>query len=166
MQLLFRLPFLLLESLVRQGLSALSLLTRLVRGGDDGAETAQAPSAAPPPRTFTGDDDVDPGGPPPPTAEETLQRRFTREARTTSPRVGTPPTGGHVDREATVVESVGPAEDVHGTITVDAPWADYDRLGAGEIVSRLRDADDATRGVVRLYERTHKNRATVVRATG
>jgi hypothetical protein len=71
----------------------------------------------------------------------------------------------HVDREATVVESLGPAEEPHATLQVDAPWDDYDDQAASAIVSRLREADEATKAVVRLYEQQRKNRRTVLRAT-
>lgn len=50
-------------------------------------------------------------------------------------------------------------------IRVDEPWPGYDKLGAGVIVDRLIGADAATRAVVRLYEGSHRNRQTIVRAT-
>ena len=185
MQLLFRLPFLLLETVLRQGLSGVAALARLVRGETDDmtvAPTAAPPEPPEPSRSFTGES----AGPTPPTAEEAIERRFAREEAaaprpeptltpeptpvTDAPsrrrRNGTSPAPRHVDREATVVESVGPAEDVRGTLTVEAPWEGYDDMPAGAIIARLRDADDTTRAMVRLYEGTHKNRATVVRATG
>jgi hypothetical protein len=77
----------------------------------------------------------------------------------------TPEPPRHVDRDAEVVASVGPAEDVHATIQVDEPWDGYDEMAATAIVERLRDADAATKGVVRLYEQGRKGRATVIRAT-
>jgi hypothetical protein len=123
MVLFFRLPFLLLELVLRQGAGALRVLLRVARG--DGADTVVTPA------------------PPPHAVRDT----------------------GHVDREAAVVESVGPARDVAGTMTVDRPWDGYDTMAASAIVARLRDADSATRGVVRMYEQPHKRRATVLRAT-
>jgi hypothetical protein len=182
MQLLFRLPFVLLETVLRRGLGALLELAGLVRGGGAGADDVvmatpapprpPAPSpaaryAAPPVATT----------PPPPTADEAIERRVAREAASAnggpapaaapSPsRPGPARETPHVDREAEVVESFGPAEDVVATIEVDTPWDGYDAMPAGAIVSRLRSADTATKAVVRLYEQQRKKRATVLRATG
>ena len=156
MSLLFRLPFLLFELLLR----------RLFRGEEqerfaptrasapEGTEASAFPAAAPPP----------------PTADEAIERRVVREAA--APDV-TPPTplrpisdAGHLDEEAELVESFGPADDVGASITVEEPWDGYARQSATGIVARLRGADPATKAVVALYERGHKNRATVLRATG
>ena len=46
----------------------------------------------------------------------------------------------------------------------DEPWPGYDDASASDIDARLRDADDELAGRVRDYERSHKDRATVVRA--
>jgi hypothetical protein len=189
MALIFRLPIMLLELLLR----------RLFRRGDDITASVVTPEAAraaatpaptpaptrppapravadPPPASgggaFTG---ASANGAPPPTAEEAIERRREREAAETAtpnpeqPTPLRPVTGdaGHVDREAEIVESFGPADDVGdvgGTITVDEPWDGYAGMPASAIVARLRSADGATKGVVALYERSHKNRATVLRA--
>src|SRR3954452_172662 len=179
MALLFRLPLMLLELLLR----------RLFGRGDDVTATVvtpeaaraaatPAPSAQPAPvaggGAFTG---AASNGAPPPTADDAIARRLEREAAETeapdpAPQRPLRPISGHdehVDREATIVESFGPAGDVGdvgGTITVDEPWPGYDGDTAAAIVARLRSADTATKGVVRLYERANKNRATVVRAAG
>ena len=50
------------------------------------------------------------------------------------------------------------------TLRGDEPWAGYDEMTAGEIVERLRDADDELVAKVRDYERAHKDRTTVMRA--
>lgn len=159
MGLLFRLPLLLFEYLLR----------RLFGGGaqDTYAPVAPTPSSAPAAEPFVGET----GAPPPPTADEALDRRAARDA-TASPGSVTPlrpiaeSRNGHVDSEPTVVESFGPADDVGGTITVDEPWDGYASQPASAIVQRLRGADPATKAVVALYERGHKNRATVLKATG
>ncbi len=44
------------------------------------------------------------------------------------------------------------------------PWAGYDELTAAEVQTSLADADDALLGRVRVYERTHKDRAGVLSA--
>ncbi|MDP1849594.1 MAG: DUF892 family protein [Solirubrobacteraceae bacterium] len=51
-----------------------------------------------------------------------------------------------------------------GTLRGDEPWAGYDDMNAGEIVDRLRAADDELTAKVRDHERAHKGRATVLRA--
>jgi hypothetical protein len=182
MQLLFRLPFLLLETFLRRGLTGVAALVQVFRGGgEEDVVTPVAPPAAEPPapRSYTG-----PPRPAPPTADEAIERRFEREAAAASaapvpavtPVVPEPPAptplrpepaaGGHVDREATMVESFGPASDVGGVVIVEAPWDGYDAMPATAIVARLRGSDLATKGVARLYEQNNKNRATVVRACG
>ncbi|WCB92766.1 hypothetical protein DSM104299_01465 [Baekduia alba] len=178
MAFLFRLPLMLLE-----------LLLRRLLGGDDDARVApivtdqaarDAATPAPPPPppgggAFTGTGSAN-GGAPPPTADEAIARRRARdEANAAAPDPGPPtplrPIGGsaaagHLDTEPTVVESFGDPDDVGGTITVDPPWPGYDGDTATAIVARLRDADNATKGVVALYEAAHKGRKTVLKAAG
>jgi len=164
MLLLFRLPFLVLEMLLRRVLG---------RGEDDErfAPTPPAPPAASAP-TFTATAPApSANGAPPPSAEDALRRRAVREAEVAADPP--PPTrlrpvddGGHLDEEAELVESFGPADDVGGTITVAEPWDGYAGQPAAAIVARLRGADPATKAVVALYEAGHKNRATVLRAAG
>jgi hypothetical protein len=45
------------------------------------------------------------------------------------------------------------------------PWAGYDQLTAAEVQSVLSEGDDERAKPVRAYERPHKNRAGVLRAT-
>jgi hypothetical protein len=179
MGLLFRLPMLLLE-----------LLLKRVFGHDreqeryEAAARAARPAPTPAPGPAAGaapayaGDAAAANGAPPPTADEALERRVAREAAAAAapdpePPMPLRPIGGrdttHVDTEATIVESFGPESDVGdvgGTITVEEPWDGYAAQPASAIVERLRDADPATKAVVALYERGHKNRATVLKATG
>jgi hypothetical protein len=187
MQLLFRLPFLLLEAVVRGTVSAVGAIAKLVRR--DAAADVVTPVVPPGPVRSGGPAYRAPAAPPPPTAEEAIERRFQREPappapaprpRPAQPRPARPrpapepaapppPVGEenrHVDREAEVVESFGPADDVVAIIEVAEPWSGYDGMPAAAVVLRVREADQATKGVVRLYEQRHKNRATVLRATG
>lgn len=191
MLLFFRLPFVLLELLVRQGLRGLGTVIGLVRGheaGDGSAAAGPAPGFARPAEEpaeaetgFGGDAGFgtgveEPPAPPPPTAEEAIRRRRDREAvERVAPPVSEPEPpaplhvageGGHVDSEPTLVESFGPSEEVAGTIEVDEPWEGYDGMPATAVVARLRGTDDATKAVVRLYEQAHKQRQTILRATG
>jgi len=46
----------------------------------------------------------------------------------------------------------------------DEPWAGYDELTAGEVQAVLSEADDERARQVRSYERSHKNRASVLKA--
>jgi hypothetical protein len=71
----------------------------------------------------------------------------------------------HIDAEPTLAYEAGPAAEVGAEVHVDAPWEGYDRMRATDIVDRLRVADDATRAVVRLYERQGKARSSVLAAT-
>lgn len=172
MNLVFRLPILLLEALLRRSAEVLGGIVAVLRGsGDEGAgpggpAVAERPAGPPttaPPRRRTAE------GPPPPTAEEALERRFEREAAAaaTEPPVEAERFGAprHVSRDAAVVESFGDPDDVGAAIEVDEPWPGYAGESANAIVTRLRNTDEATRAVVRLYEQRHKNRATVLRAT-
>jgi hypothetical protein len=77
-----------------------------------------------------------------------------------------PPAPRHVDSEPSLAYESGPADDPGASVHVDAPWDDYDRLRAADIVARLRSADEATRAVVRLYEQQGKARSSVLAATG
>jgi hypothetical protein len=52
------------------------------------------------------------------------------------------------------------------TLRVDAPWEGYDKMRAPDIVTRLSAADDTVKAIVRLYEGTHKNRRSILDATG
>jgi ferritin-like metal-binding protein YciE len=70
----------------------------------------------------------------------------------------------HVSREDAHVETEG-AADPGPELHVSAPWDDYDGMKAGEIVERLRNADEAVRSMVRLYEQRNKSRKTVLQAT-
>jgi hypothetical protein len=161
MLLVFRLPFLLLELLLRR------LLGREQQRFAPTAtpERTSAPATAPP----RGAD-----GAPPPTADEAIERRVAREAAEAAVSDMTPPTplrpigdAGHLDNGADpLVESFGPADDVGATITVEEPWDGYAQQPATAIIARLRGADPATKAVVALYERGHKRRATVMRAAG
>ncbi len=50
------------------------------------------------------------------------------------------------------------------TLRGDEPWAGYDELTAAEIQTVLADGDDDRAQQVRAYERSHKNRAGVLKA--
>jgi hypothetical protein len=169
MLLLFRLPFLLLELLLRRlfGRDKHHFAPAPVPGPErTTAPVSTATATAPSPSAD--------GAPPPPTADEAIERRVTREAAEAAALDVTPPTPlrpivgtGHLDEDPDpLVESFGPADDVGATITVEEPWDGYAQQPATAIVARLRGADPATKAVVGLYERGHKRRATVLRATG
>jgi ferritin-like metal-binding protein YciE len=50
------------------------------------------------------------------------------------------------------------------TLRGDEPWAGYDELTAAEVQAVLSEADDERAEQVRAYERSHKNRAGVLKA--
>ena len=90
-------------------------------------------------------------------AEIDRRRAEAREAE------ATPDAGAEGDEDA-LVETEGAATP-SATIRVDAPWDGYDKLKAPEIAARVRESDDATKAVVRLYEAMHKNRKSILAAT-
>jgi ferritin-like metal-binding protein YciE/uncharacterized protein (DUF433 family) len=47
----------------------------------------------------------------------------------------------------------------------DEPWAGYDELTAADVIAVLSEGDDDRAKEVRFYERAHKNRAGVLKAT-
>ncbi len=70
----------------------------------------------------------------------------------------------HVEVPVEEVASFGPPSDAGPQIVVEAPWSNYDRMSAQDVIDRLRAADEATKAAVLLYERRHKNRKTVAAA--
>lgn len=167
MHTLLRLPLVLLELALRDGLSLARGLLRLVGPSEDSPPPPPPGPAARP----------DPAAPPPVRADAAMQRTRARErerARAAAPaptaapapeaeRLGEVPL--HVSREAEAVASFGPSGDGGpAAIGVIAPWKGYAVQPAAEIVARVRKADEATKAVVLLYEQGHKSRATVLRA--
>lgn len=107
---------------------------------DSQAPTRSAPPAGAPTRP-----------PPPPSA------------RPAPPPVEPPPIP---DEEAELVAEVGDPSDVGPAVHVEGePFPGYDALRAPEIIARLRDADESTRAMVRLYEESNKQRRTILEAT-
>ncbi|MGB0098361.1 MAG: hypothetical protein WBP81_38205 [Solirubrobacteraceae bacterium] len=51
------------------------------------------------------------------------------------------------------------------SLRADEPWSGYDELTAAEVQSVLSEGDDERARQVRSYERSHKNRGTVLTAT-
>jgi hypothetical protein len=194
MSLLVRLPYLILEWLLGRGVAWGRELLGFGRDDSFDTRVSMTGAAAPPrdptaPSTPLSNAPVgEPSpvrpGPPPPTAGEALRRSRARAAASApapAPDSGTPvaasgidaplrPAGngndpGHVDREAEVVESVGPERDVGAALTVDVPWDGYDGMSASAIVARVRAADSTTKAFVRLYESQNKARRTILAAT-
>lgn len=62
-------------------------------------------------------------------------------------------------QEAADEESVG------AQLRVDEPWDGYEKMTAQQIVARLKEADDAQRAIVRLYESNGRARKGILRAT-
>jgi hypothetical protein len=57
------------------------------------------------------------------------------------------------------------AEDGAGAqVEVDEPWTGYSAMGARAVVDRVVQLGPSELAVVELYERTHRNRATVLQA--
>jgi ferritin-like metal-binding protein YciE len=62
------------------------------------------------------------------------------------------------DNRTTVLDKID-------TLQGDEPWPGYDELTVAEITALLRDADAETVDTVRSYERAHKNRSSVMKAS-
>ena len=92
-----------------------------------------------------------------------------REGRRAAPRTPEGPTPGQAARvrareEDDLVETEGagqPGPEIH----VAEPWDGYGSMKAGDVVRRLKESDDATRAMVRLYEQQTKKRKSILAAT-
>jgi hypothetical protein len=76
----------------------------------------------------------------------------------------TPGEAAHIREQRREAETTAdsPGAEVH----VDEPWQGYASMNAPEIIDRLAVSDAAVKGVVLLYERSHRGRKTVLRAAG
>ena len=74
------------------------------------------------------------------------------------------PTRGEVNRRR-LDEREADDSPVGAEVHVHEPWDGYDAMSAREVLDRLVGADEATLGVVRLYESATRNRATILRET-
>lgn len=73
----------------------------------------------------------------------------------------------HVDEEPVLVADVaeqGAEEGAGAEVHVEEPWEGYDAMTAGEIRSRLADAEPEVAAAVKLYETTRKERTSVLEA--
>jgi hypothetical protein len=137
---------------VEQGLSAAGAALRLVGriAGRDDAASAETVWAAAESERVAREPEPPPVVPEPPVAAPPE-----------------PPEPVHVSEEPVLVAEVAEAgaEDGAGAeLRIDEPWEGYSTMSASEIRTRLRRADAATLGAVRLYEAAHKGRSTVLQA--
>ncbi len=109
--------------------------------------------------------------PPPPPEPRAPAETVTRPAPDPVPQPTAqspePPEPAHVDEGATVVAEFaeGGAEDGAGAeVELAEPWEGYDRLHADELLDRLTDASSELLAAVLLYERSARDRTTVVEA--
>ena len=156
---LVRLPFRLVRAGASLGLDAVRFVDRRVRGEEQAPPAPPASTPMPPSIRDTAPVTPDPA----------------EAAAAAAPRAPEPPMPDgvqpefeerHIDTEAEEVASFGPEADAGATITVAAPWSGYDKMGAQDVVERVRDADDATKAAVVLYESQGRNRKTVLAAAG
>jgi hypothetical protein len=73
----------------------------------------------------------------------------------------------HVDEEPVLVAEVaeeGAEEGAGPELTVEPPWEGYDQMTAADVRDRLAAGSPVEAGAVELYERTHKNRSSVIDA--
>lgn len=113
----------------------------------------------------------------PTTRQGARRANDVRPPRTTRARRRTEPKRAEVDRRraeqresaespgSTLAETEGAANPA-ARLRVDEPWDGYRSMKASEIVARVRSSDAATKAVVRLYEQTHKQRKSILDATG
>ena len=193
MNMLLRLPIILLEMLLRGGVGAVRDVLRRVSDAepDDGAATAEAVAPAVGARREAERVAAEEAAARRPAARPSAARRRTRpspapeavppaaeavppaaevgppaaEAGPPAPEAGPPAAEpAHISTDATPVASFGPSDDPGATIEVEAPWPNYDAHPAAEVMRRVRAGDEATRAVVLLYERGHKGRKSVIDA--
>ena len=172
MNMLLRLPIILLELLLRGGVGAVRDVLRRVSDAepDDGAATAEAVAPAAGARREAERVAAEEAAARRPAARPSAARRRTRpspapEAGPPAAEAGPPAAEpAHVSTEATPVASFGPSDDPGATIEVEPPWPNYDAHPAAEVVRRVRAGDEATRAVVLLYERGNKARKSVIDA--
>ena len=157
---LVRLPFRLVRAGASLGLEAVRFVDRRVRGEEQAPPAPPASTPMPPsivdtapvtPDPAEAAADAAPRAPEPPQVPDGVQPEFEER---------------HIDAEAEEVASFGPEADAGATVTVAAPWSDYDDMGAQDVVERVRDADDTTKAAVVLYESQGRNRKTVLAAAG
>jgi hypothetical protein len=176
MNMLLRLPLLLLELALRGGAGAIRDILRLVSGRspDDGygptpsAEAGAAAGARREAERVAADEAA---------ARRPAARPSGARRRTPRPRPAPAPAPSpgrdaellgdepaHVSTDAAPVASFGPGDEPGATLVVEPPWPNYDAHPAAEIIRRVRAGDEATRAVVLLYERGHKARKSVIAA--
>jgi hypothetical protein len=157
---------------LRTGLGLARLPFRLARGllpgrggGRDRASVTPMPRAATaPPRPQPRREDVplvDESGP---TAPRARAKAALRDAPPAAKPVNGPTPGQAARLRETQREREGDPDGPGPTIHVDPPWEGYDGMTASQIIERLQTADAAEAAVVALYEASHRDRATVVRA--
>jgi hypothetical protein len=157
---------------VRVGMVAVKLGMRLAGralglGQDDSDESAgsmsdesEAPQTTSPPRTGARSREEEPAPPISPPAPE------RPEVKPTAP-LSTERDAKTLDDEPVVVAEfaeLGAADGAGAQVDVDVPWEGYSSMAAEAILARLEQLDMAQLAVVQLYERTHKNRRTVLEA--
>ena len=84
-----------------------------------------------------------------------------------APLAAPAPPPAHVSEEPELVAEVAEpgAEDGAGaSVTIVEPWEGYDLLTAKDVVDRLANAGPAELAAIELYESTHRQRETVLRA--
>lgn len=108
--------------------------------------------------------DLEPAPPPSPTRERPAPPPVRAEPEPPIKIHDDEPTRGEVNRRR-LEEREAEDSPVGAEIRVDAPWEGYDAMTARQVLDRLVGADEATLGVVRLYESATRNRATILRET-
>jgi hypothetical protein len=132
-------------------------------GAADRAEASSGAAAAPPP---SGDEPV-PAATPRPTSMAPVPP--TPPAAPEAPTVAAvpAPTPTHVSRDVRHVEAFadpGAEDGVGAAVRIEEPWRGYGHMTANDIIARLTSASREELAAVALYERTHRDRRTVLAA--
>ena len=156
----------LLSLYVRAGVGVANFALRVaVRGADLAADAVRM--AAPSREQPVWVESEDAVGEPRPEATPEPPRAVDYDRPAPQPVDGSTARVKTIDDEPELVAEVAEpgAEDGAGAeLEVDEPWEGYDKLAADDVIARIRQADVAELAVTELYERSHKQRRTVLAA--
>lgn len=157
----------LLSLYIRAGVGVANLTLRVAARGVDLATDMvrmAIPASGQPVRSESKDVFEEPAGPAPPPEPPQAVDYGTA---TPEPLAEASDRAKTVDDEPELVAEFaepGAEEGASAAVEVDEPWEGYDDLTAEEAIARIGGADAAALAVVELYERSHKQRRTVLAA--
>ena len=159
----------LLSLYIRAGVGIANVTLRVAARGVDLASDVvrmAIPSSGEPVRSESEDVFRQPAPPTPQPPSEPLQA-VDYDSTTLEPIDEVSERAKTIDDEPELVAELaepGAEEGASAAVEVDEPWGGYDDLTAEEAIARIGGADAAELAVVELYERSHKQRRTVLTA--